>query len=65
MRTDLLAACFDRMRLELARRYLLNEGLPISKVAWLLGYKEVGRVLARVPPLDRKIAQPGRARSGH
>jgi AraC-like DNA-binding protein len=32
----------DRLRLELARRYLLEEGLPISKVAWLLGYKEAG-----------------------
>ena len=32
----------DRLRLELARRYLLNDGLAISKVAWLLGYQEVG-----------------------
>ena len=32
----------DRMRLDLARRYLLNDELPISKIAWLLGYKEVG-----------------------
>ena len=31
----------DRMRLELARRYLLNEELAVSKIAWLLGYKEV------------------------
>jgi AraC-like DNA-binding protein len=32
----------DRLRLELARRYLVSEELSISKVAWLLGYKEVG-----------------------
>jgi AraC-like DNA-binding protein len=32
----------DRLRLELARRYLVNDGLAISKVAWLLGYREVG-----------------------
>ena len=32
----------DRLRLELAQRYLLEEGLSISKVAWLLGYKEAG-----------------------
>jgi AraC-like DNA-binding protein len=32
----------DRLRVDLARRYLLNDKLPISKVAWLLGYKEVG-----------------------
>jgi AraC-like DNA-binding protein len=31
-----------RLRLDLARRYLLREQLPISKVAWLLGYQEVG-----------------------
>jgi len=32
----------DRLRLDLSRRYLLNEEMSISKVAWLLGYKEVG-----------------------
>lgn len=32
----------DRLRLDLSRRYLLNEDMSISKVAWLLGYKEVG-----------------------
>jgi AraC-like DNA-binding protein len=31
-----------RLRLDLARRYLVQEQLPISKVAWLLGYQEVG-----------------------
>ena len=31
----------DRLRLHLARRYLLNEELAVSKIAWLLGYKEV------------------------
>jgi len=32
----------DRLRLELAFRYLVDEELAISKVAWLLGFKEVG-----------------------
>ncbi len=32
----------NRLRLDLARRYLVQEGLSISKVAWLLGYQEVG-----------------------
>lgn len=32
----------DRLRLDLAHRYLVNEELRISKVAWLLGYREVG-----------------------
>ena len=32
----------NRLRLDLSRRYLVQEQLPICKVAWLLGYKEVG-----------------------
>jgi len=32
----------DRLRLELAYRYLIDDGLTISKAAWLLGYKEAG-----------------------
>ena len=32
----------SRLRLDLARRYLVQERLPISRVAWLLGYQEVG-----------------------
>ena len=32
----------DRLRLDLARQYMVKEGLSVSKVAWLLGYKEVG-----------------------
>lgn len=32
----------DRLRLELARRYLLEEGLTISRAAWLLGFREAG-----------------------
>src|SRR5262249_31784735 len=31
----------DRLRADLARRYLQDEDLPISKIAWLLGYTEV------------------------
>jgi len=32
----------SRLRLDLAHRYLVDEKLPISKVAWLLGYQEAG-----------------------
>jgi AraC-like DNA-binding protein len=32
----------DKLRLDLARRYLVADEMAISKVAWLLGYKEVG-----------------------
>jgi AraC-like DNA-binding protein len=34
------ATVLDRLRADLARRYLQDEDLPISKVAWLLGYQE-------------------------
>ena len=30
------------LRRELAGRYLKDEGLPISQIAWLLGYQDVG-----------------------
>ena len=36
------SALLHRVRLQLARRYLIQESLPVSKVAWLLGYQEVG-----------------------
>ena len=29
------------LKTDLARRYLLDEALPISEIAWLVGYKEV------------------------
>jgi AraC-like DNA-binding protein len=31
----------SELKSDLARRYLLDEGLPISEIAWLVGYKEV------------------------
>ena len=31
----------DRMRSDLAERYLAEEGMPISQIAWLLGYQEI------------------------
>jgi AraC-like DNA-binding protein len=30
----------DRLRLSLARQYLQDEVMPVSRVAWLLGYRE-------------------------
>jgi AraC-like DNA-binding protein len=35
------AAVLNELRADLARRYLLEEDLPISEIAWLLGYQEV------------------------
>ncbi len=31
----------ERLRIDLAERYLTDEGLSISQIAWLLGYREV------------------------
>jgi AraC-like DNA-binding protein len=31
----------DELRADLARRYLKEEGLTVSRIAWLLGYREV------------------------
>lgn len=36
------SSLLHRLRLQLARRYLIQENLPVSKAAWLLGYQEVG-----------------------
>ena len=35
------AEILDGLRIVLAKRYLVEEELPVSEVAWLLGYKEV------------------------
>ena len=35
------ATVLERLRSDLAQRYLQDEDLPISKIAWLLGYSEV------------------------
>jgi AraC-like DNA-binding protein len=34
------AGVLDELKLQLAKRYLQDEDLPISEVAWLLGYRE-------------------------
>jgi AraC-like DNA-binding protein len=39
---ETFSGLLERLRLELSRRYLAQEDLPIAKVAWLLGYKEAG-----------------------
>jgi AraC-like DNA-binding protein len=69
----------SELRCDLARRYLREEDLPISKIAWLLGYQDAGgfthafkRSTGRTPREARaqqNVARPGtlprpRARSG-
>ena len=34
------AGILDELKLELAKRYLQEKDLPISEIAWLLGYRE-------------------------
>jgi AraC-like DNA-binding protein len=48
------AGILEDLRIALARRYLSERDLSISRIAWLLGYTEV--ILARVPALDRPCA---------
>jgi AraC-like DNA-binding protein len=36
------SSVLDQLRMDLARRYLAEKTLPISELAWLLGYQEVG-----------------------
>ena len=36
------SSLLERLRSDLAKRYLAEESLPISQLAWLLGYQEVG-----------------------
>ena len=35
------AGVLSELRADLAKRYLQEEALPISQIAWLLGYQEV------------------------
>jgi len=59
----------DKMRTDLARRYLQDADLPISKIAWLLGYAEVsafnhaykrwtGRTPGEGRALEKRLASP-------
>ena len=32
----------ETLRLALAKRYLQEKKLPVSEIAWLLGYREIG-----------------------
>jgi AraC-like DNA-binding protein len=59
----------NELRYDLAKRYLREEDLPISKIAWLLGYQEAGgfthafkRWTGKTPREARsqeKVARPG------
>ncbi len=54
----------EDLRFALAKRYLAERGLPISRIAWLLGYREVSafshafrRWTGRTPRADRSRRQ--------
>jgi AraC-like DNA-binding protein len=59
----------DRLRADLARRHLADKDLPISEIAWLLGYAEssafthackrwTGRTPKEVRALEKRLASP-------
>jgi len=59
------ASVLDEMRRELARRYLEDPRLPISQVAWLLGFQEaaafthaVRRWTGQTPSEIRRSGRP-------
>jgi AraC-like DNA-binding protein len=65
------SAVLDDFRYELARRYLGEQGLSISRVAWLLGYQEVSafthafkRITGRTPSEFRRNPTPARRGRG-
>ncbi len=45
------------LRQALAHRYLADRELPVSQIAWLLGYKEIAAFHPCIPALDREDAQ--------
>jgi len=66
------ATVLERLRSELARRYLQDEDLPISRIAWLLGYSEVSsfthaykRWTGSTPRDAREAGAPDRPRLAH
>jgi AraC-like DNA-binding protein len=63
--TDLL----ESVRREMARHYLKDPGLPISQIAWLLGYQEASaftnsfRRWTGITPTEMRMQQQGTARA--
>jgi AraC-like DNA-binding protein len=62
------ARILEDLRIALAQRYLAEQNLSISRIAWLLGYAEVSafshafrRLTGRTPRADR----PRQRRPGH
>ncbi len=37
----------DRLRFDLAKRYIREQDLPVSEIAWLLGYQEASTLIMR------------------
>ena len=66
------AGILDELRFALARQYLSERDLPISRIAWLLGYTEVStfshafrRWTGRTPRADRSRQRPAALPSHH
>jgi AraC-like DNA-binding protein len=51
----------DRLRADLAQRYLQDKDLPISTIAWMLGYREVSAFTHAYKRLTGKTPKEARA----
>jgi AraC-like DNA-binding protein len=66
------AGILEELRIAMAQQYLAQQDLPISRIAWLLGYTEVSafshafrRWTGRTPRADRSPRQSPRSRPQH
>jgi AraC-like DNA-binding protein len=51
------------MKIDLAERYLADEGLSISQIAWLLGYQEVSALTHAFKRWTGKTPRQARSRA--
>ena len=55
----------ENLKVDLAWRYLADEGLSISQVAWLLGYQEVSSLTHAFKRWTGRTPRQARLRSRH
>src|SRR5262245_15487046 len=55
----------SELRCDLARRYLREKDLPITKIAWLLGYQEAGGFTRAFKRWTGRTPREARASSPH
>jgi AraC-like DNA-binding protein len=52
----------ERLKIDLAERYLHDDGLSVSQIAWLLGYKEVSALTHAFKRWTGKTPRQARSR---